>query len=216
MFVNKRMERDFKGIWIPKEIYLNKGLSWSEKLLLIEIDSLDTHETRGCYASNAYLAEFLQLSPGRVANMISSLREREYLKQLFFDGHNRGLRTRFHGTANLHKSVKEPSRKSEGNLHENVKQPSRKREHSNTDLNKDLKQERGNALSIFRKAFPEYEPSPYLQDLIIQTVVDLAVWRQAVEYWAGNSYRPQSVAKLLNKYAELVAEAKPRKFALNV
>ena len=35
------MERDFKGVWIPKEFYLNRDLSWAEKILLFEIDSLD-------------------------------------------------------------------------------------------------------------------------------------------------------------------------------
>ena len=42
--------RDFKGIWIPKEIYLSKELNWTDKILLIEIDSLDTEEH--CFAGN--------------------------------------------------------------------------------------------------------------------------------------------------------------------
>ena len=42
--------RDFKGIWIPKDIYLSKELNWTDKLLLIEIDSLDNENH--CMASN--------------------------------------------------------------------------------------------------------------------------------------------------------------------
>ena len=28
------MKRDFKGVWIPKDIWLAKNLSWTEKLVL--------------------------------------------------------------------------------------------------------------------------------------------------------------------------------------
>ena len=48
--------RDFKGVWIPKEIWLNTDLSIIEKVLLVEIDSLDNSD-RGCFASNEYLAK---------------------------------------------------------------------------------------------------------------------------------------------------------------
>ncbi len=65
--------RDFKGVWIPKEIWLNTDLSIIEKVLLVEIDSLDNSD-RGCFASNEYLANFVQLSEGRVANIISDLK----------------------------------------------------------------------------------------------------------------------------------------------
>jgi hypothetical protein len=115
--------RDFKGIWIPKEIWLNTDLSIIEKVLLVEIDSLDNSE-RGCFASNEYLASFVQLSEGRVANIISDLKKRKFIIQVFFDGRNRGLRIS----------------KSESSFNENVKadltkmgkQTTRKREHNNT------------------------------------------------------------------------------------
>ena len=45
-------DRDFKGVWIPKEIWLNNNLTLTEKLLLVEIDSLDNEF--GCTANNAY------------------------------------------------------------------------------------------------------------------------------------------------------------------
>jgi hypothetical protein len=115
--------RDFKGVWIPKEIWLNTDLSIIEKVLLVEIDSLDNSE-RGCFASNEYLASFVQLSEGRVANIISDLKKRKFIIQVFFDGRNRGLRIS----------------KSESSFNENVKpdltktgkQSTRKREHNNT------------------------------------------------------------------------------------
>lgn len=120
--------RDFKGVWIPKEIWLNTDLSIIEKVLLVEIDSLDNSD-RGCFASNEYLAKFVQLSEGRVANIISDLKKRKFIIQVFFDGRNRGLRIS----------------KSESSFNENVKAEStktgkqnpRKREHNNTMNNTD-------------------------------------------------------------------------------
>lgn len=65
------MNRDFKGIWIPREIWVSKELSMQEKVFLAEIHSLDNEN--GCVASNAYFAEFFQLSKSSVSRVISSL-----------------------------------------------------------------------------------------------------------------------------------------------
>lgn len=68
------MERRFKGIWIPKEIYLNKDLSWTDKILLIEIDSLSSND-KGCYASNHYFADFLGISVRQVQACLKKLED---------------------------------------------------------------------------------------------------------------------------------------------
>lgn len=65
------MNRDFKGIWIPREIWLNDRLGWVEKLFLVEIDSLDNEA--GCFASNDYFAKFFGLSKRRVIDIINNL-----------------------------------------------------------------------------------------------------------------------------------------------
>jgi hypothetical protein len=116
--------RDFKGVWIPKEIWLNTDLSIIEKVLLVEIDSLDNSD-RGCFASNEYLASFVQLSEGRVANIISDLKKRGFIIQLFFDGRNRGLRTQI-SESSFNENVK-------ADLTKKTNQPTRKREHNNTE-----------------------------------------------------------------------------------
>lgn len=72
------MDRDFKGVWIPKKIWLNKDLTLQEKVFLVEIDSLDNNE--GCYASNQYFADFFGLSTTRVSLIIKSLIEKGYIK----------------------------------------------------------------------------------------------------------------------------------------
>ena len=71
-------ERNFKGIWIPKEIWLTDELSLQEKVVLVEIDSLDDEE-KGCYASNKYFAEFFKLSNGRVSQIIKQLQQKGYI-----------------------------------------------------------------------------------------------------------------------------------------
>ncbi len=118
-----KQDRKFQGVWIPADLWLADGLSITEKCLLVEINSLDNDEERGCFASNEYLSKFLGLSAGRVANMISDLKKRSFIVQVYFDGRNRGLR--LHENAmNLHENVKAA-------VTESLKLPSRKREHSN-------------------------------------------------------------------------------------
>lgn len=65
------MERSFNGVWIPRELYLHETLSWSEKILLVEITSLSNNNQ--CFATNEYFAKFLGLSKDRVSKMITNL-----------------------------------------------------------------------------------------------------------------------------------------------
>lgn len=65
------MNRDFKGVWIPKEIWLNEDLSPLDKCLLAEIDSLDAENE--CYASNEYLAKFCQVSEATIKRSVKKL-----------------------------------------------------------------------------------------------------------------------------------------------
>ena len=71
------MKRDFKGIWIPAHIWLNKELSLIEKCFLVEIDSLDNKA--GCFASNAYFADFFSISKSRCSQIINSLKKKNIL-----------------------------------------------------------------------------------------------------------------------------------------
>lgn len=94
------MNRDFKGIWIPKEVYLDKRLNALEKIILVEIDSLDNGED-GCYASNEYLAEFCQCSQAKVSTAISKLVKCEYLEVVSFDGRKRKIKSRMTNNKSL-------------------------------------------------------------------------------------------------------------------
>lgn len=71
------MNRDFKGIWIPKEIWESKEMTIMEKLFLIEIDSLDNEDS--CHASNNYFSTFFDISKGRCTQIIKSLEQKGFV-----------------------------------------------------------------------------------------------------------------------------------------
>ena len=68
-----------KGLWIPAEILLNKDLSDKEKIILSMILYL-SEETNSCFASNKYIASIVNVTANRVSKIISSLKEKEYIK----------------------------------------------------------------------------------------------------------------------------------------
>ena len=68
-----------KGLWIPVEVLLNKDLSDKEKIILSMILYL-SDETGSCFASNKYIASIVNVTANRVSKIISSLKEKEYIK----------------------------------------------------------------------------------------------------------------------------------------
>jgi hypothetical protein len=86
------MNRDFKGIWIPREIWLAQNLSCIEKCVWAEIHSLFDRERGGCYASNEYLMEFFGLKDRRLREIVYKLRDLGWVKEVSFDGRNRVIK----------------------------------------------------------------------------------------------------------------------------
>lgn len=74
----RELHRDFKGVFIPKALWMDTNLSMNEKALLVEIDQLSSDDS-ACWAGNAHFANFLNLSKSRVTDIISSLVDRGYL-----------------------------------------------------------------------------------------------------------------------------------------
>lgn len=70
-------ERDFKGVWIPKEIWLSEKLSIMEKVLFVEIHSLDNED--GCYASNRFFADFFRVSERQIRTYIGTLKDKGFI-----------------------------------------------------------------------------------------------------------------------------------------
>jgi uncharacterized phage protein (TIGR02220 family) len=129
------MDIDFKGIWIPKEFYLITDLSWTEKILLVEIQSLDKGGA-GCFASNEHFAKFLMLSEGTVANLIIKLIDKGYIIKKGFDGRKRYISV----NSELINTLTQVSQNNEVRVNKNVnsesiktlKQSKQKHEHNNT------------------------------------------------------------------------------------
>lgn len=86
------MNRDFKGIWIPREIWLRKDISALEKNLWAEIHSLFDREKGGCYASNEYLMEFVGVKERRLQEMIANLKDKGLVVQVSFNGRERVIK----------------------------------------------------------------------------------------------------------------------------
>lgn len=75
----KSDKRGFKGIWIPKEIWLAENLSTQEKIFLAEIGSLDNED--GCFDSNKYFSSFFELSISRCSSVITQLEKKGYISR---------------------------------------------------------------------------------------------------------------------------------------
>lgn len=82
--------RQFKGVWIPKEVWLDEKLTYFEKAVYAEIDSLDGED--GCFASNKYLAGFFGCTERHIRRALSHLCELGYVKTEIFDGRKRVIK----------------------------------------------------------------------------------------------------------------------------
>jgi len=86
----EKPSRDFKGIWIPKEIWESENLSIMEKVLFVEIHSLDNE--RGCYASNRYFSEFFSVSERQIQTYIASLKAKGFVTVTIQNRYERVIR----------------------------------------------------------------------------------------------------------------------------
>lgn len=121
------MGRSFEGIWIPKELWFRKDLSLTEKILYLEIKSLDNDF--GCKASNKSLAEPFALKPSTISGLLKSLEEKgwisiSYKNMITFEGR----------VVTIKRSYDTPSEKSGGASEKSIP-PSEKSIHSNTISN---------------------------------------------------------------------------------
>lgn len=126
----KDIFRNFKGIWIPKEIYLDERLSWTERILIGEIESLDNEN--GCFASNAYFSKFLRVSERTISESISKLKELNYISLDCFDGRKRKLKCNF-----KYRRDSDQNKTSILSGDSETKKVEEKFYHNNTGINKD-------------------------------------------------------------------------------
>ena len=64
----------FKGVFVPKEIWVSKQLRAMEKLIFIEIYALD--RDFGCVADNSHFAEMFGIKDRMVRGWIKSLKDK--------------------------------------------------------------------------------------------------------------------------------------------
>ena len=79
------MERDFKGVWIPKEIWLNDELTALDKIILTGIIH-SSNDDGVCIESDLCLAKFCQCSATKISKTISKLIDSGYLRMGCFNG----------------------------------------------------------------------------------------------------------------------------------
>lgn len=143
------MHRDFKGIWIPKEIWLNEKLTLREKCLLVEVDSLSNGK-KGCYATNEYLGNFIGISAGSLANLLTDMRKRNLINTV-----TDALGKRYLSVTNAAKSPSQksepPSQKGEVGLHKKVKVGVHKK------VNIDIQSNNNDIITNIDKQFREEE-----------------------------------------------------------
>ena len=72
-------KQKLRGLWIPADILLNEKLSDKEKIILSMILYL-SDEKGSCFASNKYIASIVNVTSDRVSKIVSSLKEKEYIK----------------------------------------------------------------------------------------------------------------------------------------
>lgn len=73
------IEREFKGVWIPAEIWLDERLSLTEKALLAEIDSFSGNG-KTFYKSNQTITDEYKVSRSTISRAVKNLRGLGYIK----------------------------------------------------------------------------------------------------------------------------------------
>lgn len=71
---DSQLKLETKGVWIPTCIWDNKDLTLQEKAILVKIESF-----KECFASNDYLAEFVNVSISRVKQVLKTLEDKGYI-----------------------------------------------------------------------------------------------------------------------------------------
>lgn len=82
--------RQFKGVWIPKEVWLDEKLTYFEKAVYAEIDSLDGED--GCFASNKYFQSFFKCTERTISRAISHLQQLGYIEVTVCNGRKRVIK----------------------------------------------------------------------------------------------------------------------------
>ena len=175
-----------EGLWIDINILKDSKLTLQEKFTLAIIKALD--KSNGCFASNKYFAEILQVTPKRASDIIQSLITKNYITSTIEDNYKRTIR------------VVKNTLPQEENIEEEV--PQEQQELSTTPTKKkpliwkgfDLNKMAEDAIERLKRRFPELEaflkgePIDQDQPTRFRTNEELAsTYREVPTEWCGVS-----------------------------
>ena len=177
------MERDFKGVWIPKEIWLNEELGWSEKILLVEIDSLSKNGE--CFASNEYFAKFMGCHKKHISRLVSNLAEKGLITvDLIYKPDSKQIDKRIIHVPTRNKNVPTPPQKGSDPRNENVPTPRNKKvEDINTSFNNTINN------TINNKKLNKKEKQPSKAEQEFESLWKLYPRKQGSKKKARESYQ---------------------------
>lgn len=198
--------RDFKGVWIPKQVFLDERLNAIEKLILAEVDSLDIEGSEGCFASNEYLAKFCQCSVTKVSTSVSKLIKLGYLYVLKNDGRKRYLKSRL-------SNFESQDFKNSNSGTPNMKHSNNSYKYSVDDIDKDfiLKNKERKTLSKNDKGSKTSAPNNInildINNIPSRTTEQKKVYRKQKQKNRSEKYRDEDVPQILyNEFDSLYGE----------
>lgn len=92
MIFEDTLKREFKGIWIPAEIWEDETLTVNEKILYLEIDSFSSHD-KSCFVSNEHISTLLHISENAASKVLNSLVKKGLVSITKFDGRKRYIQS---------------------------------------------------------------------------------------------------------------------------
>lgn len=198
--------RDFKGVWIPKQVFLDERLNAIEKLILAEVDSLDVEGSEGCFASNEYLAKFCQCSVTKVSTSVSKLIKLGYLYVFKNDGRKRYLKSRL-------SNFESQDFKNSNSDTPNMKHSNNSYKYSVDDIDKDfiLKNKERKTLSKNDKGSKTSAPNNInildINNIPSRTTEQKEVYRKQKQKNRSEKYRDEDVPQILyNEFDSLYGE----------
>lgn len=184
--------RKFQGVWIPADMWLDRNISITEKVMMVEIGSLQD-DARGCYATNAHFAEFFGLSNSRVSEIISSLAAKGLVEIEFIREGKRIIERQIRPT-DLFGKANTPSEKAMTPFGKGDEPPSEKAKGNNTKSNNTIEGKTSRQDPVDLSSFPE-QPSE-------------SVWNDYLKHRkAKRAPVNQTVIKSMAKELELAAAA---------
>lgn len=79
-------------IVIPKSVYFDKRLNFSDKIIFGIITALSNNDKNACFCSNIYFTNITNLTDRQIRNCLSNLKKYNYIK-INFEKSKRRIRT---------------------------------------------------------------------------------------------------------------------------